>query len=454
MSETVSRRNRRILLGIYAVALLYVVIKQLYLAVYVGGFPDQRAHNGYIVEMARNPSLLPDFASIPVYLIRWEKLTEFMILNKGEINYLGHPSLYYLLMAATGAVRFLPDGVITVDYMRICWANILLTGTGLALSFRMAYRYLKSRSPFVHALFAGALAALPELAYVGVSANNDNLAFLAFTIFFTGILRYSEDKADLKTYLLIGIGFLLGSFSKLTTALIMLVMLVVILIMSIIRTKSLKLIANRYFLMTLPCYLLLLVYELAIHSRYGGWHPTLALIAPEYYKTTAFYVAPENREVLSIFGYARHFLGAIGHSWSSLYGHNQQVNKIMDNGMTGLVYWIPVAVTLIAAAVQAVRRKADRYTVPVVLSFLGTLAYHFYSGWTGYLQSGYTGGVQGRYYLPLMVPFALVTCTVLPPLFRTERAKRVGRILAVLLLACWLLGDVPRLVFSFGFPEY
>ena len=455
MSETTSRKTRRILIGIYGAALLYFILKQLYYAVYVGGYPDQISHISYIIEMCRNPSPVPDFANMPIFYVwRWEGLTEYMYQREGAINYLGHPPLYYLLMSLTGSVRFLEDGGAAVDYLRICLVNIVLTSGTTVIAFRLGYRYLKSRSPFIHALFAGAIVTLPELGYVGAGANNDNLAYLGIALFFAGILRYQDDKTDLKTYLLIGIGFLLGSFSKLTTALIMLIMLIVILIMSIVRTKSLKLIANKWFLVTLPCWLLFLAYEIIIYRRYGGWQPGLALIAPEYYLTTNFYVAPENRVSMNIFQYAVKFLGGIGHSWSSLYGHERTATRLMDNGVWGLIYWVPVAVALAAAVVQAIRKKADRYTIPVVLAFLGTLAYHFYSGWSGFVKNGYTGGAQARYYLPLIIPFAFIMCETLPPLFRTKKAKTAGAVLSVILILCWLAGDAPRLVIQFGFPSF
>ena len=455
MSEAVSRRNRRILLGIYGIALLYLVLKQLYYAVYVGNGPDQQAHDSYIIAMCRNPSLLPDFASMPLYrIMRWEGLTEFLVQSEGAVNYLGHPPLYYLLMSFLAPVRFLEDGYVAVDYLRVCLCNILLVFAGTVLAFRLGYRRLKSRSPFVHMLFAGAVVTLPELGYVGAFSSNDNLVFFAFTVFFTGVLRYNEDKTDLKTYLLIGIGFLLGSFSKLTAALILLIMLITILVMSIIREKNLKLITNKSFLLTLPCYLLFLAYEILIYRKYGTWQPGLAQLAPEYFRTTTFYVAPENRVSMSVFQYLGRFLEGIGHSWSRLYGNKETVNEIMDNGVAGIIYWIPVFTALAAAAVQAVRRKADRYTIPTVVAFLGTLAYHFYSGWSGFLKNGYLGGIQARYYLALIVSFAFIMCETLPPLFRTEKAKTAGKILAVILMLCWLAGDAPRLAILFGFPVY
>ena len=457
MSETTSRKTRRILIWIYGAALLYFVLKQLYYAVYVGGFPDQRVHLSYIVEMCRNPSLLPDFANLPVwYGTGWDGLTLYLYKLDDAVNYLGHPSLYYLIVALTGPVRFLEDGGATLDYLRVSLVSIAMTSCGAVLTFRMGYKYLKSRSPFVHALFAAAVATLPELGYVGGGASNDNLAFLAFAVFFTGVMRYhQEDKPDLKTYLLIGIGFLLGSFSKMTMAMIMLIMLIVILIMSIVRTKSLKLIANRWFLMTLPCYLLFLAYEIVIYRRYGGFQPSLAAIAPEFYKTSVFYVAPENRVPMTLLQYLARFASGIGHSWSSIYNDpGSEFSLRMHNGVFGIVYWIPVGVSLAAAAVQLIRRKADRYTIPAAAGFLGTMAYHIVSGWSGFLKSGYAGGAQARYYLPLIIPFAFIMCETLPPLFRTEKAKKAGAALAVILILCLIAGDVPRVLLYTGFSEY
>ena len=451
MSETKSRKTRRILIGIYGAALLYFIVKQVLLALYVSGFPDQRAHFSYIVEMCRNPALIPDFTAIPMYRVEsWDGLTANLVRLNGAVNYLGHPALYYLLISLTGPVRFLPDGTVAFDYLKVILCNIALSSAGAAVAFRLGYRKLKGRSPVFHLLFAAAIVTLPELGYVGGSANNDNLAFLAFAIFFTGVMHYDGGKEDLKTYLLIGTGFLLGSFSKLTTALIMLIMLLVILVMSVVRTKSLKLVANRYFLFTLPCYLLFLAYLLVIHSRYGVWQPTLAVVAPEYFVKTNFYVAPENRVSMTLLQYADHFLGGIGYTWSSIYGHDQSINDLMNNRMAGLVYWIPVAVSMIAAAVQLIRKKADRFTVPAVLAFFGTLVYHFYNGWTGYLKNGYIGGNQARYYYALIIPFALIFASFLPEP-KTKKAKAVTVVLAVVLVALWLLGEAPRLLLT-GIP--
>ena len=448
-----ARRNR--LLWIYGAALLYFLLKQCYYAFAIGGFPDEMEHLSYIIEMVKSPSLFPKFGSMPLYYcVSEENGVMIQGIFSGTINNVMHPPLYYLFMALTGGIRILPDGTAAMSLARLRAINMLLSGGAVVLSFRLAYTRLKDRPCLVHALYAAAVVTLPMLAYGGTGINNDNLAFLALVVFFAGILRYQEDRLDLKTYLLIGVGFLVGSLSKVTAALIMLLMLFTVLVMSIIRTRSLKLIANRNFLITLPCYLLFLVYELLVKKTYGVFQPNLYYLVPDYYYTTQFYVAPENRVPMSLWQYFRFFAGGVGYTWSSLYGRYEGVTAVMNNGQFGFVYWIPVFAALFAAVRQCVRRQFDRYTLPVVISFLGTLVYHFYSNWTGYPVSGYLGAVQARYYLGLIVCFVLIMCEQLTPFFeRTPGRRRLGAVLAVLLIGCWIAGDGLRLVFVYGFPE-
>ena len=450
MQPPVSRKTRRALLCIYGAALLYYVVKLCWYAVYAGATPDEVAHLSYLAGLTRNPALIPDFASLPLYAELSQAGGRMVLSPAAGVNYLGHPPLYYLLMTLADAIRFQPDGTVLVEILRLRIINIVLTSAAMVLAFYLGWRRLQNRRPLVHALYAAAIVTLPELGYVGSGISNDNLAFIGFVLFFAGLLRYDEDRLDLKTYLLIGVGFLLGAFSKLTTAMIMLIMLVAVLVMSVIRTRSLKLIANRNFLAILPCFLLFLAYELIIHRRFGGWQPTLSLIAPEFYETTVFYVAPENRVPMTFFQFFSHFALGIAHSWSRAYGHNETLNALMDNGVAGLIFWVPVAAAVAAAILQLVRRKCDRYTLPAVLGFAGTLAWHLWSGWTGFRSTGYAGGAQARYYLFMILPFALILCEAFPPLFRTRKAKIAGTVIALLLIILWLAGDAPRLLFMPG----
>ena len=473
-SNAVNPKTRRVLLCIYGAALLYFVLKLLYYAFFIGGTPDEGSHIGYLIEMTRRPALIPDFASMPMYRTAEQTGGQMLLVpGEGSVNYLGHPSPYYLFLTLFNAVALQADGSALVAVWRLRVVNIILSSAAVVLAFRAGYRKLKDCSPLAHLLYAAAVVTLPMLGYVSSGVSNDNLAFLAFAVFFTGVIRYDEGRLDLRTYALIGVGFLLGAFSKLTAAMILLIMLVTILVMSVIRNRNLKLIANKYYLLTLPCYLLFLAYEIVIYRRYGGFQPTIASLAPEFYEATVFYVAPENRVPMSFFQYLVRFAGGIGHGWSSVYSDPDSViTNAMHNGVAGIVYWIPVAAALIAAVVQAVKKQADRFTIPAVLAFFGTMAYHFYSGWAGFQKSGYPGGAQARYYLFLIIPFALVFALgtegrsfcpkdrlgnkdrpPVPNLGQKDRPSVPLRFVVVtLLVVLWLLGDAPRMLMTIGFP--
>jgi hypothetical protein len=229
-------------------------------------------------------------------------------------------------------------------------------------------------------------------------------------------------------------------------------MLGTILVLDVIRTKSLRLVLNRAFLIVLPCIVLFLAYEVWVRRTYGSWQPSLYNLDPEYFYRTEFYTPPEKRLPLTFGMYVRRFAEGIGHTWSSFYGETPTLNERMHNGVFGIVYWIPVLLTVFAAIYGLVRKNRDRLALPVTVGFLGAMAYHFYSNWSGYPVSGYLGACQARYYLAMIVPLAYIMCTRIPPLF--ERRKTIARVLAVLLIAAWIAGDGLKLLIYVAIPGF
>lgn len=446
-----ARKAGRSLLWIYFAALLYFVLKQCCCFAFLAPFSDEGSHIGYVVHMARFPTLLPDFRTMTLYnpAGMQDGLTLYRVYE-GTISNMTHPPLYYLLMAFLGGVRPLADGTCLVDVTRLRVMNMVIAAAAVALAFYLGYTRIKSRSPFVHALYAFAVVTIPMIAYISASVNNDNLAFLALVIFFAGLLRYEEDKLDWRTYTLIGAGFLLGGMTKLTTALLCLLMLAAVLVLDLIRTKSLRLILNKFFLIALPCFLLFLAYELWVRRTYGSWQPSMYNINPEYFYGTEFYTPPEKRLPLTFLQYLKRFVEGMGHTWSSLYGEKTSLNEQMHNGIFGVVYWIPAALTVFAAIRDLVKKTKDPLALPVAFSFLGAMAYHLYSNWTGYPISGYLGGCQARYYLGMIVPLAYIMCTRIPPLMKKRRT--LARVFALVLIAALIAGDGLKLLIYVAVP--
>ena len=67
------RKAGRTLLWIYGAALLYFVLKQCCCLAFLEGFADQGSHLSYVINMARFPSLLPDFRSMTLYNTTWKE---------------------------------------------------------------------------------------------------------------------------------------------------------------------------------------------------------------------------------------------------------------------------------------------------------------------------------------------------------------------------------------------
>ncbi|MBQ6722863.1 MAG: hypothetical protein IJQ88_11930, partial [Clostridia bacterium] len=61
------RKAGRSLLWIYGAALLYFVLKQCCCLAFLRGFADEGNHISYVLNMARFPSLLPDFRAMTFY---------------------------------------------------------------------------------------------------------------------------------------------------------------------------------------------------------------------------------------------------------------------------------------------------------------------------------------------------------------------------------------------------
>ena len=189
MQPALSRKTRRALLCIYGAALLYYIVKLCWYAVYAGATPDEVAHLSYLAALTRNPALIPDFASLPLYAELSQAGGRMVLSPAAGVNYLGHPSLYYLLMTLADAIRFQADGTVLVEILRLRIINIVLTSAAMVLVFYLGWRRLQNRRPLVHALYAAAVVTLPELGYVSSGISNDNLAFIGFVLFFAGLLR-------------------------------------------------------------------------------------------------------------------------------------------------------------------------------------------------------------------------------------------------------------------------
>ena len=153
---------------------------------------DELAHLSYARALALHPQLFPDlstFHQLKADLSDWSD----------ELNYLNHPSLYYLLMAPLSGL-----GLGGVPILRLI--NVGIVTCGLALVLVAGCRLFATRQQKL--TFALVSVAFPKTAGIAGMINNDNLAVLAGGLIFFGLV---EDVA-----IVAALGLALAGWTKLT----------------------------------------------------------------------------------------------------------------------------------------------------------------------------------------------------------------------------------------------
>lgn len=400
---------------IYGLVFLFFIFKMFYYLEEVWYVPDEEAHVSYIAYLEENPGkIIPRFEDMKLYGGGFGMDGLYWYYDEGKICYLGHPPLYYKMMQMVGTtVRGeTPDGQerIFVDLYRFKLANILLTGISMLLILYVGYTRIGSwtKSGFYHGLYAVAASSVPMLALCGSGITNDNLANLGVVLFLLGVLRYYEEKIGYVTYLLAAAGFFLSIMSKLTIGELLVVMLAVILAADWMRHKSPRLILNRYFLASLPVYILAAVYFLIIYTRYGNIQPGLDIIAPEQMT-----IVDEAERLSMSFGqYLRYFITQFGYTWSGIYNGRFYEFKILHPGAAKPFFYLIYGLFVMAAVslVKLFQKKKNTYGmvyISAAAAFSITLITQFFNAYNSYLTRGYEGGYQARYYLCIIPFFAL-----------------------------------------------
>lgn len=453
------RKSSFVIWSVYGLVLFFFVFKMFFYAEEVRDTPDEKAHVGYICYLEENPDkIIPDFEDMYAYRLIDENNGEQIYRKQpDDWNYLGHPPLYYHMMRlAFQARREGNDLVVNVRSLR--YFNILLTAATMAVCFFIGYTRISRNTKKImpHVIFSVSAVSVPMIAYVGSGVSNDNLAFLGMVLFFWGLLRYYEERTDHRTYLLVGTGFFVTMFSKLTAGEILVVALLFVLLGELIRKRGLRIIWNRYFVATLLLYLIPVVYYLILYSRYGSFQPSLQLLHYDAYMRTTSYVSVEQRPLPYTFAqYTFYYWPQFFHSWVTLYGHIFTLNKFH-----AYLSWLGPCLVLVLSVCQGIRMLLQRSKMaPMYAALLGgtavTMLTQFWSAYKNYCSAGYTGGYQARYYLCMIVFFAysgaMLWCREGEEAPAPGRKEILFQILGVLYLAALLYGDFIYVLFHGAF---
>ncbi|WP_430607404.1 hypothetical protein IGJ55_000842 [Enterococcus sp. AZ170] len=383
---------------IYLVFSIYSVYRINYYHEYVGRTPDEDAHISYLAYLEdENKFFVPDYFKIKVGVL--EDKDRLVIHDEAVYNYLGHPPLYYEILHLARVVDNQGDGSYLVKDKRLLIMNIMIGMSGLLLAFYVGYSRLK-KEPIYHLLYASILTSIPMLIYGFSGVNNDNLTLLTVTIFFLGMLRFSENRLNFLTYLLIALGINLTMWTKVTAGIGVILAAVIYLAYSIYKQKNVKFILCKEFFMTIPLYLITFVYFILVYKRFDTFQPALqSMDIPDFYNSV-FYKTFGERMQMNFSEYIMYYFPKLFQSWTSIESH---VSLSKENSWLSLEKLGSILVLILPTIYLVTKNKLKDNTMTLLKVFyssiLFTVLLQFKTSIDRFYLDGYPGTHQTRYYL-------------------------------------------------------
>jgi hypothetical protein len=392
---------------IYSVMFIFFAYKMFFYSQYVGKFPDEICHVSYIATLEKDNAIIPDFKSMKILQLvqstsnSTDNVVSGTYTFRQTYNYLGHPPLYYEIMLLSGGVTVNND-IVTVNLFQLRLFNMLLCALAMLLIFYIGFSRI-GKSPLMHLLYATIVVSVPMLAYICAGINNDTLALIGVTVFIFGLIRFSEQKRNYLTYILISSGVTISFLSKFTTGAIISFAILFFLLFYLIRNKNLRFLISKQFLVTIPIYLVFIAYYVAVYLQIHSIQPNYATIDPKGFYASGFYVLPADRIYMSFAHYIKTFISNFLGTWVSIVSH---VSLLKHSGLISFekTALLSLCVLPLILFLSFKKNKPSNSLNSAVLSvYIGiaiTVLIQILRAYFEYKNvSGYLGGYQSRYYL-------------------------------------------------------
>lgn len=401
-----------------ALALAMIIFAWKYL--YLGNY-DESAQISYIVNMASNWEFVPSFdtqylvvkygstlSSTSVNVYYSSQVYGIAELQLGDtVNYLGHPPLYYWIMAALPTVTISGDLIrVNLDVLRL--ANVMISMGAILLYLYIGYSRIDKKKPELHFLYASVVASMPMITGTAASINNDNLAFLVAAVFTLSMMRFTEGKRDFFTYFLINFSIACAALTKLTVLLVIVITALMVAFGTVYREKSWGCLLDKKFLVTLLLYIVPFLYYILLYKEYGTFMIGISkLVSSERLKQYTFlYVEESARSTRSYLKFIQNFFKNFLAQWYNGSSWNIGTISAIYRRLGHFVYqvmWLGPLAAIFAAKLKD--EKAWFYKsfsvgllLAVLLQFMRAFSNLFY-------KLGHAGQ-QSRYYVcvaPLMI---------------------------------------------------
>lgn len=381
----------KIVIGVVYIGILcFLILQVYYYAKYIGHTPDEFAHISYVEYLLKNKTLIPDFANMHIY-----KLENGIYIEQNSTNYLGHPPLYYWILAIVQ--MFFGRTQVDVNLLRITSAAMAILA--VSICFYLGYTRIEKRTPYVHLLYAMGIISVPFVAYGFSGVNNDILSFLGVAIAFWGILRFEEKKRNVATYLLLSLGMFFVVFSKLTAGIVLGLAYIIYIIYTCVKEKCLSSVFSRACFVVIPFIVIILSYFGYLFYKYGGFQPSLEHLNPSEYTASNFYVPFGERAVYSVKDYIQHYWTLFFSSWSEISSHISITKSSKWFGLDRIIYIIILISPVFLAKIKG-KIKGGEFCTSIFIGTCFAIIMQFFNAFQRfYYASGYPGGFQSRYYL-------------------------------------------------------
>lgn len=343
--------------------------------------PDEIAHASYVRDATAGPKFMPDYAS-------------GTIGRSGRGNYLGHPPLYYSILAAYGKL----SGADPVrDFLGFRRISLLFVGLGFFFSLASARRLGVGLVPCVVA--TAAVCATPLFAYVAGSINNDTLAYLGVSLFLYGAARSRLESArlDLPGVASLTLGLVVAALTKATAATFLVFLVATF---SLLRWRTLPALARDRRLQAG------VAISLVIVGGYYAW--ALTTFGTPLPKPAALYDVSPPADPFGVAAYIAKYAGSM---WERLPVVLSHASISPYNALTRVFFYAmfvaPVAGWLLmrpGASSRGVERSVLALTDAFLVALIATVIVHIVYVRGSYLTTGLFAGWQPRYFL-FALPF-------------------------------------------------
>ena len=291
---------------------------------------------------------------------------------ENSTNHLGHPPLYYHIMKLFNLVK-VQDGSITYNLEALRNISQVISNIALILVFAFAYKNLKSI--VANFVFAIILVNIPLFPYVSGAVSNDVLSLLGISIFLLGANDLVKEKRNYSTYFLLAIGTFVCMMNKVTIGIIIIITYLILLIYLTIKEKNVKYMMRKEFFVTVPIYLIILLYYILILQKYGVVQPVIQAIAPDYYKTTSFYNSTIYKPAYSLKMYSKMYWNNFVNYWAGYnYGEKFPKHELKESLISISIFAIPIVYFIIE---KLRKKKIDIVNLSVCVGVYITILIQF-----------------------------------------------------------------------------